>query len=303
MNRRTFLTATVASTALMARPVSSQERGAGSNGFPVRISSMDGSIGHRADIGVFETAWRVGMDGVQVQYDPDLKNINSLRHKKTMIAWRDAALQWGIQVNALCIGKLGGVPLKSEPAGVPWVLEALECANFVGAAVILLPILGGGHLNNEDEFKRLIAVLKELGPRAEDYGVTLGLECTNSGQDQVRIIEEVNSPGVRIYYDFHNASAVGCDPLAEIPLVGPHLCEVHIKNMNGGTGPFRMRDKGSFSVKGSTERRAGLDHPALAKALRKTGYTGWLTLEQKIIGDDKYAAIADDVNYVREVYG
>jgi len=303
MKRRTFMmTATAALAAVNAKPAVAEPRMLGFNGYPVRVSSMDGSIGHRADIRAFETAWKAGLDGIQLQYDPNLKNPNSLRHKKTMIAFRDAALQWNVQVNALCIGALGQTPLKSEPAGVTWVIEALQCANFVGARVILLPILGDGHLQTEEEFKRLIAVLKELGPRAEDHGVALGLECWVSGQDQVRIVEEVDSPGVRIYYDFHNAAYRGHYSLAETPLVGPYLCEVHVKNMNSRTGKFRMRDQGSFKIPTPAGRTQGLDHPALAAALKKTGYTGWLTLENGIVGDDKIAAISDDVQYVREVY-
>jgi L-ribulose-5-phosphate 3-epimerase len=304
LNRRTFMmSATAAVAGVSTKYVSAAPQKIGSNGFPVRISSMDGSIGHRADIRAFETAWKTGLDGIQLQYDPYLENPNSLRHKKTMIAFRDVALQWNVQVNALCIGALGKTPLKSEPAGVSWVIEALQCANFLGASVILLPILGAGHLQSEEEFKRLIAVLKELGPRAEDHGVVLGLECWISGKDQVRVVEEVNSPGVRIYYDFHNAAYRGHDPLAETPLVGPYLCEVHVKNMNGRTGKFGMRDLGSFKTPTPAGRTRGLDHLALAVALKKTGYTGWLTLENGIVGKDKIAAISDDVKYVREVYG
>jgi L-ribulose-5-phosphate 3-epimerase len=303
MKRRQFFAATGGMALAAAAGMRTSAKAAPAGGFPIRVSSMDGSIGHRASVEGLETAHKVGLNGLQLQYLPDKKDEKSLRHKKTMIAFRDAALNWNVQINALCIGALGGTPLKSEPEGVVWVEESMQCANFLGAKVILIPILGGGHLETEEEFKRLIAVLKELGPKAEQHGVVLGLECWISGKDQVRICEEVNSPGVGIYYDFHNATYRGHDPLVETPLVGPWLCEVHIKNMNGRTDKFRLRDKGAFKVPTPSGRTKGLDHPALAAALKKTDYTGWLTLENGIVGDDKIAAISDDVRYVREVYG
>ena len=137
MDRRSFIKASVVSGAVIGsmRETEAQAAPAGSGGFPIRVSSMDGSIGHSADVKGIETAHSLGLDGLQLQYLPELSNPNSLRHKKTMIAYRDAALNWNIQINALCIGKLGSVPLKSEPVGVVWVEEAMECANFLGAQV------------------------------------------------------------------------------------------------------------------------------------------------------------------------
>ncbi len=265
--------------------------------YPLLITAMDGVLRQRAKVESIEIAYKVGMDGLQVQYVPDLKNPDSLRHKSVEIAYRNAAHQYGVQISSLCIGALGSTPLKSEPEGVVWVMEAIKCARNLGSKVILLPILGGGHLETEDEFKRLIAVLKQLAPHAGDEGIVLGLECWISAEDQLRIVNEVAHPAVKVYYDPRNALGRGFEPLEEIPLLGEHICEVHVKN-----GRNLMRVKEILRKPTSTGRKEGLDQPAIAAQLKKIGYKGWISLETSVISGDPIADAIDNIAYVREVF-
>ena len=266
--------------------------------YPLLITAMDGVLRQRAKAEGIEIAYKVGMDGLQVQYVPDLKNPDSLRHKSVEIAYRNAAHQYGVQISSLCIGALGSTPLKSEPEGVVWVMEAIKCARNLGSKVILLPILGGGHLETEEEFTRLIAVLKQLAPHAGDEGIVLGLECWISAEDQLRIINEVAHPAVKVYYDSRNALGRGFDPIEEISLLGgDNICEYHAKN-----GRNLMRVKETLKRPTKTGRTEGLDHPALAAQLKKVGYKGWISLETSVVSGDPIADAIDNVAYVREVY-
>lgn len=265
--------------------------------YPIRLTAMDGTLRATAKVEGIELAYKAGLDGLQIQFVPDLKNPDSLRHKSVEIAYRDASHQYGIQISSLCIGALGSTPLKSEPEAAVWVLDAIKSARNLGSRVILLPILGKGILESEDEFKRLIAVLKQLGPYAGDEGIVLGLECNNSGKDQLRIMNEVNHPAVKIYYDPRNAIGLDYEPLEEIPMLGSHICEVHVKN---GRNLMRVKEKLAKPTKmGRTE---GLDHPAIANALKKIGFKDWISLETSVVSGDPIADAIDNIAYIREVY-
>lgn len=265
--------------------------------YPLRITAMDGILRATAKVEGIELAYKAGLDGLQVQFVPDLKNPDSLRHKSVEIAYRNASHQYGIQISSLCIGALGSVPLKSEPEGAVWVMDAIKSARNLGSRVILLPILSKGLLETEDDFRRLIAVLKQLGPYAGDEGIILGLECNNSGQDQLRVVSEVNHPAVKIYYDPRNAIGNGYEPLEEIPLLGNYICEVHLKN-----GKNLMRVKEKLAKPTKTGRTEGLDHPAVASALKKIGFKDWISLETSVISDDPVADAIDNIAYIKEVY-
>jgi sugar phosphate isomerase/epimerase len=46
----------------------------------------------------------------------------------------------------------------------------------------------------------------------------------------------------------------------------------------------------------------GFNHPALAAAIKATGYKGWLTIESPILSDNPLDDVRDNAAFVREVY-
>ena len=106
VNRRGFFKKAVKTTGIITalgiidKTTYAQEK---KSKYPLRISSMDGTLRQRGKVKGIEDAYKAGLDGLQVQFIPDLNNPDSLRHKSVQIAYRDAALQYGVQINALCI--------------------------------------------------------------------------------------------------------------------------------------------------------------------------------------------------------
>ena len=45
-----------------------------------------------------------------------------------------------------------------------------------------------------------------------------------------------------------------------------------------------------------------LNHPEIAKAIKKIGYKDWLTLETSVITGDPIADTIKNVDYIRKVY-
>jgi sugar phosphate isomerase/epimerase len=262
---------------------------------PLRFSACCSSFGDaRQTVEAVKSAYQSGLDGVSMRFVYDLSNPGALRHRNVQIAFRDACLQYGIQINSLMVGGL----IRANPNSVVWVMDSILCARNLGANVILLALLRNGFPTTDEEYERTIAVFKELGPRAADEGIIFGLECSGSAQEQLRIIEGVDHPSVKIYYDYFNAMHFGFDPLKEIPLLGDTICEYHVKN-----GPKLLRE----NLKGtrrsdSTETYPELDQVAMANAIKKTGYKGWLTFETSSPSGDHIADMRDNLEYSRKIF-
>ena len=126
-----------------------------------------------------------------------------------------------------------------------------------------------------------------------------GLECSGSAEEQLRIIEGVNSPSVKIYYDFYNAMYFGYEPLKEIPILRDTICEFHVKN---GKHFMSENIEGLDHPRIKGRKIKGFNHPAIAAEIKKIGYKGWMTLETSSPSGDRIADLIEDIRYVRRVY-
>ena len=84
--------------------------------------------------------------------------------------------------------------------------------------------------------------LKEVAPKAEKAGVTLGIESWLSAEDHSRIIDRVGSPAVKVYYDVANSTERGYDIDKEIRWLGKQaqICEFHMKENGKLLGQGRI---------------------------------------------------------------
>jgi sugar phosphate isomerase/epimerase len=73
--------------------------------------------------------------------------------------------------------------------------------------------------------------LRELAPEAEKADVILGLENTNSAEDNVRIMDRTHSRNILVYYDVGNSTRNGFDVVKEIRWLGKdRICQFHLKD-------------------------------------------------------------------------
>ena len=236
------------------------------------------------DASVFALAKRIGLDGVQVVLGSEKEGL-PLRRPEVRRQYREAARETGLAIPSTGLNELNNFPLAGEPRAAIWALDSIEVTRDLGAGVSMLPFFGKGELRDNDPrgMDRVVEALKELAPRAEKAGVILGLENTLSAEGNLKILERVGSPAVKVWYDVGNSSLRNYDVPAEIRMLGRRICEFHIKDRNFllGQGPMDFR--------------------AIARAVRDIGYEGWLILETaspKDVFEDTRA----NVEYVRRVF-
>jgi L-ribulose-5-phosphate 3-epimerase len=284
LTRRHFLASSAAGLAVSAF---------GQDARNYRIGMTDWNLGGVCDPSLLETAARAGLAGVQVSVGARPDSI-PLREESVRRRYLELGKRHGIQFPSVAAGSiLNRIPLKSEPQSAVYVIDAVEAAAALGSTNILIAFFSNGELRLRDasgEFinrsggkfssyewdsagvERVIAALKQIAPRARDHNILLGLENTLTAEQNLEILERVDSPWVKVYYDVGNSTAYGYDVPTEIRLLGKdRICEIHIKETLGLDDPRKELLGGPASQ--------GVDFEGVAAAVKDIGYEKWYVLE------------------------
>ncbi len=237
------------------------------------IGACDWSLGKSSDIGAFDVAKQIGLDGLMVNMG-SVKNNMHLRDKALQQSYLEAAKTTGIKISSLAIGELNNVPYKSDARTEEWVWDSIDVAKNLGAPVILLAFFNSNDLRNDEAGKKeVINRLKKVAPKAEKMGIILGIESYLSAKEHLDIIEQVGSKNVKAYVDFRNTADAGYDVIKEVKQLGPdNICELHMKEngflLGQGTLPWQqIRDMvyeigyygdGWMQIEGAMPSKAGI---------------------------------------------
>lgn len=213
------------------------------------------------DPSLLEVAKRIGLDGLQIDLggNPD----EHLLRADVQKAYLDAARDTGLEIASVSAGVMNRVPVKRDPVAARWLLESIDACANLGVRVMMPAFFGEGDLDmsNTAEIDTVVAAVKAAAPKAEKAGVRIGLENYLSAEDNLKLIDRIGSPAVRVYYDVGNSTDKGRDIFREIRLLGDRICEFHAKD-----GPH-MLGKGR------------IDFARVREAIDAIGYNGWFQIE------------------------
>ncbi len=282
-----------------------------------RVGMTDWNLGPVCDPLQLERAARAGLAGVQVSVGPRPDSI-PLREAAVRRQYLELGKRHGIRFPSVAAGSiLNRIPLKSEPQSAVYVIDAVEAAAALGSTNILVAFFSNGDLRLRDAegaftsrgkgpfssyewdaagVERVIAALKQIAPRARDHNILLGLENTLTAEQNLEILERVDSPWVKVYYDVGNSTSYGYDVPAEIRLLGAErICEIHIKETLG------LQDPRAGLLGGPAD--GGVDFDAVAAAVRDIGYDKWFVLELSGLEGRFEEDTRANVAFVREKFG
>lgn len=289
LTRRRFLRHSVTATlapALASPLLAANQARRVAAGF--RIFACDWTLRHTCEPQSFEVAKRIGLDGVQVDFGRLKPGETRLplfdeAHQEKILA---ASAASGVAIASLALGVLNTVPYKSDPATEQWVLDSVRVMQRLKQRVTLLAFFSKGDLKDDEPgIAEVIRRLKVLAPRAEAAGVVYGIESWLKAPVLERILDSVNSPAVRVYYDVGNMQKEGEDIGAAIRRLGKErICEVHLKDYDDLYG------KGSMNF------------PNVRTALDAAGYRGWLGIEGIKTPLGVEPSIKYDLDYLRPIF-
>ncbi len=287
LTRRSFLKA---SAILVSSATAGRSLWAGTQSPPpgFKIFACDWTLKQTCEPAAFEVAARIGLDGVQVDFGRPKPGETRLplfddAHQDKILA---AAAQHKVSIASLAMGVLNNVPYKSDAATEQWVLDSVRVMQRLKQRVTLLAFFSKGDLvDDEPGIAEVIRRLKKLAPRAADAGVVYGIESWLKAPVLERILDAVNSPAIRVYYDVGNMQKVGEDIGAAIRRLGrERICEVHLKDYDDLYG------KGSINF------------PGVRAALDAAGYRGWLGIEGVKTPLGLEPSIKYDLDYLRPLF-
>jgi sugar phosphate isomerase/epimerase len=136
----------------------------------------------------------------------------------------------------------------------------------------------------------VIARLKVAGKMAQEVNVVIGIETALSAKEEVQLLKEINSPAIKIYFNFSNPLKEGRDLITELKILGKErICMIHASN------------KDSVWLQNDPQ----IDMYKVKKCLDEMGYSGWLVIERsrdaKKSSDTKYNYGAN-VGYLKKVF-
>jgi hydroxypyruvate isomerase len=158
---------------------------------------------------------------------------------------------------------------------VPLYTERIAQVSRAGFPNLICFSGSRGGLSDEEGLANCEQGLRQLTPIAERAGVTLCMELLNSKVDHhdyqcdhtawgVRLVERVASPRFRLLYDIYHMQIMEGDVVRTIRDNHQHIAHYH----TGGV-------PGRHEIDDSQE----LNYPAVMRAIRDTGFTGFVAQE------------------------
>lgn len=227
--------------------------------------------------------WNIGGD-----HDPKNMSTERVKRLKDMLNVAD------VKVSALC----GHLPL-CDPArvcaNIAKLNSVVDLAERLGVSIVttetgVLP----ENVDFDTAWRTLIDVLDAVCSRAALKGCIIAVEAgsrtlVNSPELLLRMIEETDSPHLRINIDPANLYKAGHDPVAAVYTLRDHIVHAHAKDAKLVNGKFIEPRLGDGDV----------PIEAFVKALHDIGFQGTIAIERES-GEDREADIMHASSLIEE---
>lgn len=260
-----------------------------------QVGVCDWMVLKRQKIGEFKLARELGCDGLEMDMGGLGKRDsfdNKLRQPEMARMFRHTADSLGIKVGAIAMSGFYGQSFAKKNSW-RWLIEdCLNAMDVMDSKVAFLPLGGCGN-NWTDSLplrKEIVARLHEAGEMAHARGKIIGIDTPLDAKGNKKLLKEVNSKGIRIFYKFQTAVEHKRNISKDIKKLGAkNICAIHASNTDG---VWLRHDK-------------AIDMPDVKKTLDKLGWTGWLFVERS--RDVKYVRnvkknYGENVKYLKEIF-
>jgi sugar phosphate isomerase/epimerase len=256
----------------------------------VRIGVTDWNIELPATVGAIDYAADLGFDGVEVSLGRESVGGKLVLDNPALVKeYRQRAAARRLSIAGTCLDILNRECLKNNDRAVEWVRDGIRITRLLGTGVMLVPFFGKDcSAETSAEIQAVAGFMKDLAPLAAKAGVVLGLENWLSAEDNARLLDQIGSPAVRVYYDVGNSTRRGRDVVKEIRWLGnDRICQVHIKE-----NPITLH-----------LGEGQMDFAAIVQVLVEIGYNGWANLEMSFPPAARREALRRNQAYVRDLFG
>jgi L-ribulose-5-phosphate 3-epimerase len=234
-----------------------------------RIAVCDWMILKRQKLGAFPLTKEIGADGVEVDMGSLGDRVTFDSHLNDPVVrqqFLDTAKDLGLSISSIAMSGFYAQSFAERPGVERMVQDCIDTMTAMHVKVAFLPLGVQGDLVQHPELRPVIvARLKTIAAKAEAAGVVIGIETALDARGEVRLLEEIGSPAIRIYYNFSHALQSGRDVSTELRVLGKErICQIHCTDQDGVWLQDNLR----------------LDLRRVKETLDAMGWSGWLVIER-----------------------
>ena len=236
-----------------------------------QVGVCDWMVLKRQKLGEFELAKQLGCDGVEL----DMGSLgqreafdNKLRDPAEAAIFKRTADSLGILVGAVAMSGFYAQDLTKKDTYLDLVADCFDTMDKMGGATVaFLPLGGCGNEWSTDKAKRaeIVRRLHAIGEAAKARGKRVGIDTPLDAKGNLKLLKEVNSGGIGIFYKFQTIVENGWDICRDLRKLGAkNICAIHASN----TDRVWLRNDST------------IDLPAIKQTLDQMGWSGWLFVER-----------------------
>ena len=233
-----------------------------------KIGVCDWMMLKRQKLGAFSLAKEVGADGVEV----DMGSLgrretfdNALADADVRKQFIEAARQNDIEICSLAMSAFYAQSFADRPTVPRMMDDCIATMKGMGVKVAFLPLGVTGDLVKYPERRSAIVDrLRAVAPAAERAGIVIGLETAIDAAGEIRLLDEIGSPAIQIYFNFENPLHAGRDLCAELKTLGHRIRQIHCTDQDG----VLLQDNPRINM------------PKVKQTLDEMNWSGWLVIER-----------------------
>ena len=250
-----------------------------------RVAACDWMMLKRQKLGEFQLAKDINADGVEVDMGPLGKRVlfdNKLREPAFQQLFRRTADSLGIAVPSIAMSGFFAQSFLKRENYKDLIVDCLNTMDVMGAQVAFLPLGGSGHDWKQpgEARQEMVRRLHEIGEMALARNKVIAIRTQLDAGANLALLKDVNSKGIKIYYNLQDAVDQGLCPCKELKTLGAeNIAQIHA----------------SLTDSVTLDKDPRIDLHKVKKTLDKMKWSGWLVVER--------SRNAQDVRNVRGNFG
>jgi sugar phosphate isomerase/epimerase len=234
-----------------------------------KIAVCDWMILKRQKLGAFQLTKDIGADGVEVDMgglgDRDTFD-NQLANPDVRQQFLEKSRELGLDICSLAMSGFYAQSFAERPTVPRMIDDCLATMKAMEVKTAFLPLGVRGDLVKHPELRaHIVQRLRMAGSKAEAVGAIIGVETALDAAGEVKLLDEIGSKAIRIYFNFANALQAGRDLIAEVRALGKErICQIHCTDEDG----VLLQDNKRLNML------------KVKQTLDEMGWSGWLVIER-----------------------
>ena len=260
-----------------------------------KVASCDWMMLKRQKLGEFKLSHEIGADGVEMDMGGLGKRDtfdNKLHQVYFQELFKKTAAEYQIEVPSIAMSGFYGQSFLKHRNYRVLIDDCIKTMQVMGAKIAYLPLGGCGNdwKTDDEQRRRLVSRLHVAGEMAHSEGLVIGIRTGLSAKEDIKLLEQINSEGIQIYFSVQEALDNKRDLYKELKTLGrKRICQIHISETDGVTLPHSKN----------------IDMHRVKEQLDKMGWSGWLVVERsRDAGDVRNVKknFGMNIRYLKEVF-